>query len=106
MELILAGLAGCTGIDIVDILQKKHETLKALKIIVRGRRAEEFPKIYKEIEITYLLWGDTIQAKSVEHAIRLSEEKYCSVSLMLKPVAEIRSSYRIFSGAEIESIEK
>jgi len=102
MELILAGLAGCTGIDIVDILQKKHEPLKALKVIVRGRRAEDIPKIYKEIEITYLLWGDTIQAKSVEQAIRLSEEKYCSVSLMLKPVAEIRSSYRIFSGAEIE----
>ena len=96
MELILVGLAGCTGVDIVDILEKKRQPLKALKVKVRGKRAEDFPKIYKEIEITYLIWGDGIDPKAVEHAIQLSEEKYCSVSAMLRPVAEIRSTYQIF----------
>jgi putative redox protein len=103
MELILVGLAGCTGMDIADILQKKREPLKALKVRVRGKRAEDFPKIYKEIEVTYLVWGDGINPEAVEQAIRLSEEKYCSVSLMLRPVADIRTAYRIFSPDELES---
>ena len=102
MEMILAGLAGCTGIDIVDILQKKRAPLQALKVRVRGRKADDFPKIYQEIEVTYLVWGDGIDPKAVERAIELSEEKYCSVSLMLKPVAEIHNSYKIFKPGEAE----
>jgi putative redox protein len=97
MELILVGLAGCTGIDIVDIMLKKREPLKALKVKVRGKRSDDFPKIYTEIEITYLLYGIGIEPKSVERAIQLSEEKYCSVSAMLSSVADIRSTYQIFS---------
>ena len=95
MELILVGLAGCTGIDIVGILQKKRESLRALKIKVRGKRAEEFPQIFTEIEIIYLIWGNGINPVSVERAIQLSEEKYCSVSAMLKAVVNIRSTYQI-----------
>ncbi|OGO60577.1 MAG: hypothetical protein A2029_13895 [Chloroflexi bacterium RBG_19FT_COMBO_47_9] len=100
MELILVGLAGCTGVDIVDILTKKREPLKALRVKVRGKKAEDFPKIYKEIEVTYLIWGDGIEPKSVERAIQLSEEKYCSVSAMLCSVAQIRSTYQIFGSDE------
>ncbi len=95
MELILVGLAGCTGVDIVDILQKKRQPLEALKVKVRGKKAQDFPKIYKEIEVTYLVWGEGIDPKAVERAIELSEEKYCSVSAMLRHAADIRSSYRI-----------
>ncbi|OGO62065.1 MAG: hypothetical protein A2032_06465 [Chloroflexi bacterium RBG_19FT_COMBO_49_13] len=97
MELILVGLAGCTGVDIVDIMEKKREPLQALKVKVRAKRSEDFPKIFKEIEVTYLIWGEGITTKSVERAIELSEEKYCSVSAMLKSVAEIKSTYQIFS---------
>ncbi len=97
MELILVGLAGCTGVDIVDILTKKREPLQALKVKVRGKKAEDFPKIYNEIEVTYLIWGDGINPNSVERAIQLSEEKYCSVGAMLCQVAKIRSSYQILS---------
>ena len=100
MELILVGLAGCPGVDIVDILTKKREPLKALRVKVRGKKAEDFPKIYKEIEVTYLIWGDGIEPKSVERAIQLSEEKYCSVSAMLCSVAQIRSTYQIFGSDE------
>ncbi len=95
MELILAGLAGCTGIDIVDILEKKRQPLKGLKVRVRGSRREEYPKIFTEIEIIYLIWGDGIDPKAVERAIQLSEEKYCSVSAMLSSAVEIKSSYQI-----------
>ena len=100
MELILVGLAGCTGVDIVDILAKKRQHLEALKVMVRGKKAEDFPKIYKEIEITYLIWGEGIDLKAVERAIQLSEEKYCSVSAMLRATVAIRSTYQILSRGE------
>jgi len=100
MQLVLVGLAGCTGVDIVDILKKKRQPLKALKVKVRGKRAEDYPKIFNEIEVTYLLWGVGIDPKAVEQAIKLSEEKYCSVGAMLRSVANIRSTYRILSPEE------
>jgi putative redox protein len=103
MELLLVGLAGCTGVDIVDIMAKKREPLKALKVKVRGKRADEFPQVYKEIEITYLIWGDGIKTKSIEQAIQLSEEKYCSVGIMLSAVAELHSTYQIFNSEELAS---
>jgi putative redox protein len=100
MELLLVGLAGCTGVDIVDILSKKRERLKVLKVKVRGNRAEDYPKIYKEIEITYMIWGEGINPKSIERAIKLSKEKYCSVSAMLRSVADIKWTYQLFSSEE------
>ena len=100
MELLLVGLAGCTGVDIVSILEKKRQPLKAFKIKVRGNRAEDYPKIYKEIEITYLIWGEGIEPKAVERAIQLSEEKYCSVSAMLRSVADIRWTYQILNSVD------
>ena len=101
MEMILVGLAGCTGVDIVDILEKKRQSLKAFKVKVRGFRREEYPKIFTEIEVTYLIWGDRIDPQAVEHAIRLSEEKYCSVSAMLRSAAKIRSTYHILNTGEL-----
>jgi putative redox protein len=100
MELILMGLAGCTGVDIVDILEKKRQPLKALKVKVRGKKAEDFPKIYKEIEVNYQIWGEGIDPKAVERAIQLSEEKYCSVSAMLRATVKIRSTYRLVNPEE------
>src|SRR4030042_1815498 len=101
MELILVGLAGCTGVDIVDILEKKRQPLKGLKVKVRGKKAEDFPKIYKEIEITYQIWGDGIDHDAIERAIQLSEEKYCSVSAMLRATVDIRSTYELINTGEL-----
>jgi putative redox protein len=97
MELLLMGLAGCAGMDIVSILTKKRQALKDFQVQVRGKRAVEHPKIFTEIEVTYLLWGDALDPKGVERAIQLSEEKYCSASAMLGAVAKISSTYRILS---------
>jgi putative redox protein len=102
MEMILVGLAGCTGVDIVDILQKKRQPLQALKVKVRGKKADDFPKIYTEIEVSYLVWGEGIDPQAVERAIQLSEEKYCSVSAMLRQSAQIRTSYQILT-SEIQT---
>jgi putative redox protein len=99
MEMLLLGLAGCTGVDVVHILRKKRAPLDDLKVRVRAKRADQHPKVYVEIEIEYLLWGD-LRPKDVEQAIQLSEEKYCSASAMLGKTAEIRSTYKILPPEE------
>jgi putative redox protein len=101
MELLLAGVAGCTGVDVVDILLKKRQPLEALKVKVRGKRADTYPRVYKEIEVLYLIWGNGIDTAAVEQAITLSEEKYCSASAMLREAAEMRSTYKILASGEI-----
>ena len=100
VELVLVGLAGCTGIDIVDILRKMRQPFDALKIKVRGKQAPDYPMIYTQIEVTYFIWAEGISQKAVERAIQLSEDKYCSVSAMLRPYADIHSSYRILRPGE------
>ena len=95
MELLLIGLAGCTGIDIASILQKKREPFQGLTVKVKGLRRKEVPKIFTQIEVEYILQGDGINPRSVEQAIQLSEEKYCSASIMLGQSAQITSTYRI-----------
>jgi len=102
MQLLLVGLAGCTGIDIVSILQKKKITPTDFKVKVRGKRAEKIPMVYTDIEVEYLLWGDSLKVRDVEQAIKLSEQKYCSVSIMLGKTAKIDSTYKIFKPGESE----
>lgn len=100
MQLLLVALAGCTGMDIVSILQKKHIPLTDFQVRVSGKRATEFPMIWTDIHINYLLWGDDIPSKDVEHAIELSENKYCSVGLMLEKSSRITSEYSILKTIE------
>lgn len=100
VELVLVGLAGCTGTDVVTILQKKRAHLTDLKVNVRGKRAESAPKIYTDVEVEYIIWGKDIKQKDVEQAIILSEEKYCSVSIMVGKTANITSSYKILKPGE------
>lgn len=96
MELILLGLAGCSGSDIIMILEKKKQKVTKFQIMVHGLRAETHPRVYTHIDIEYILWGDNLDNKSVEHAIQLSDEKYCSVRHMLNPAVEIQSKYKIY----------
>ena len=74
--------------------------LDKFQVEVRGKRAEEHPRIFTEIEVKYLLWGNRLDARSVEQAIQLSEEKYCSAQAMLAAVARITSSYQIFDASQ------
>lgn len=95
MEMLLLGLAGCTGMDIVSILEKKRQVLQEMQIRVRGKRGETHPKVYTDIEVTYHLYGEALDPRAVEQAIELSEQKYCSAGAMLGAVAKIKSSYII-----------
>jgi putative redox protein len=100
MEMLLLGVAGCTGMDIVSILGKKRQKLDRFEVQVRGKRADEHPKVYTDIEVIYCLWGQAIDPKAVEQAIQLSEEKYCSASAMMKGVAQIVSRYELHETQE------
>ena len=100
MQLLLVALAGCTGMDIVSILQKKRLNLTNMQVRVRGKRADEYPKIWTDIHLVYLIWGDAIPTQDVEQAIQLSEVKYCSVGIMLGKAAKITSEYRILKSGE------
>lgn len=100
MQLLLVAVAGCTGEDIVSILKKKRLEPIDFQLRVRGKRASDYPMIWTDIHITYLIWGDAIPPKDVEQAIQLSEEKYCSVGLMLGKIARITSEYHLLKPGE------
>ena len=100
MQLLLVALAGCTGMDILSILQKKRADLKEFQVRVSGKRAADYPMIWTDIHISYLIWGINIMPKDVEQAIELSEKKYCSVGIMLGESARITSEYRILEPGE------
>jgi putative redox protein len=100
MQLLLVALARCTGEDILSILQKKRVDLADMQVRVTGKRAIDYPMIWTHIHITYLIWGRIIQPKDVELAIKLSENKYCSVGIMLGKSAKIASEYLILKPGE------
>jgi putative redox protein len=88
MELVLIGLCGCTGYDVVSILQKKREPFTSLEVRAEAERAAEPPSVYTKIKLIYRI-GGKVSRKAAEDAVRLSEEKYCSVSAMLNKTAKI-----------------
>ncbi len=100
MQLLLVAIAGCTGVDILSILQKKRAALSDMQVRVSGKRADDYPMIWTHIHVTYLIWGESIKPKDVEQAIELSEDKYCSVGIMLGESAKITSEYRILKPGE------
>jgi putative redox protein len=100
MELLLISLGGCTGADVSSILQKKRQRVTAYEIEVRGKRRDEHPRIYTEIEVIHKVRGYSLDEKAVAHAIELSETKYCSVSAMLSASAKITSRYEIEQESE------
>lgn len=94
-ELLLLGLAGCTGSDVVNILKKKKAVLKDFEINVTADAADEHPQVFTKIHIEYVFYGDDLQVKDIERAIELSQTKYCSVTKMLEKAMEITHSYRM-----------
>jgi len=96
MAAILLSVAGCTAMDVVSILKKMREPLEGLEIEIKGKRRDEYPKIYTEVHIHYKIYGD-VKESSVKRAIELSQEKYCSASAHIKlSGAKVTYTYEIF----------
>jgi len=95
VELILAGLGGCTGMDIVEIMQKQRQQITGVEVNVTGTKREELPHYYQAIDVRYLVRGRNISETALKRAIDLSEEKYCSVKAIFRPEVKLTYSYEI-----------
>ncbi|MCX8027272.1 MAG: OsmC family protein [Thermodesulfovibrionales bacterium] len=95
MELLLIGVGGCAGMDVISILKKKKQDVHGLQVVVNGKTAQEYPKRYTDIDIEFIVKGRNIEESAVKRAIELSMEKYCSVKATLEGSAKITFSYRI-----------
>jgi putative redox protein len=100
MELVLIGLCGCTGYDVASILRKKREQFSSLEIRAEAERAADPPSVYTRIKLIYRVGGKVSQ-KAVEDAVRLSKEKYCSVSAMLEKTAKITTAIEYVDSKQI-----
>jgi len=88
MELVLIALCSCTASDVVSILRKKREPFTRVEVLASGERTEEFPRVFTSIRLIYRISGN-VTRKPVDDAVRLSKEKYCSVSAMLEKSVRI-----------------
>lgn len=95
VELVALGLAGCTGMDVISILQKKKQEVHAFEVRVKTERKEEHPRIWTRAVIEYIVTGKGIDPAAVERAIQLSSDKYCPVQNMLRPTVKIETRYEI-----------
>ena len=94
-ELLLIALAGCTANDVIPILKKKRSPVRHFEINVKAHDRDEYPKIFTDVHVEYVVYGDGINPTDVERAIELSATKYCSVSAIVGASVKITHSYRI-----------
>lgn len=95
MELVLLGLGGCTAIDVVTVLRKSRQAVDDCVIDLHAERAETVPKVFSRIHLHFTVTGKGLNPDRVARAIRLSAEKYCSVSAMLEKTATITHDFEI-----------
>ena len=89
LQLVAIGLVGCTGMDVISILQKKRQEVTRFEVSAEIERADQHPKVFTKIVIEYKVAGKNIDRNAVERAVQLSEEKYCGARAMLQHTAEI-----------------
>ena len=95
MELLLVGLTGCTGMDVVSLLRKMRVPFTGLELNVSADKSEEHPSVFTAIRLEYVVRGPSLDADKVNRAVELSMEKYCSVSAMLRKACPVEHSVRV-----------
>jgi putative redox protein len=98
MEMVLLGTGGCTAYDVVVILKKSGQNVTGCEVKLTSERAEFDPKVFTSILMHFIVRGRALKRNVVEHAIRLSHEKYCSASIMLGKTARITTDFEILEG--------
>jgi len=94
-ELMLLALGGCTGSDVVSILQKKRIDVRSFEINITAEMTDDHPKVYSSMNIEYVFKGKGIKDSDVERAIELSQTKYCGVTKMYEKAMEITHSFTL-----------
>ena len=100
MELLLISLAGCTGMDVISLLHKMRVKYDDMRVTVESKREEEHPKVYTDIVLHYHFYGRGLPMDKLDKAVRLSQERYCPITAMLKD--SVKLSYDIIVHEEIE----
>lgn len=95
MEMVLLGTGGCTAYDVVLILKRGRADIRGCEVTLQADRAEQDPKVFTRINFHYRITGRNLNAATVERAVQLSKDKYCSASIMLGKTAEITHSIEI-----------
>ncbi len=95
MEMLAMGLAGCTGMDVLSILQKKRQDVRAFEVKVETKSAEQHPHVWTWVEIEYIVTGVGIDPAAVERAMDLSRDKYCPAQAMIRQAVDIQLKYTL-----------
>jgi len=95
VEVMLASLGGCCGMDVIGVLRKKRQAVTGYEVVLEGERNPEHPRRFTRIAIVHRVRGRSLSATAIEEAIRLSDTKYCTVYATLAPSVEITSRYEI-----------
>ena len=104
MELLLAGLGGCTGMDVISILRKMRQDVTSYQVHVAGAQAHEHPRVFTHIDVEHVVHGRGLNVDMVKRAIELSATRYCSAQAMLAAVAQILERYRVID--DVTGIEQ
>ncbi len=99
LELLLIGLAGCTAMDVISILQKKRQQVTSFQVTAHAERADEHPKVFTKIFLNYQVTGVDVDEQAVERAIELSETRYCPAHAMLAHSVTIQTDYITHQGS-------
>ena len=94
-ELLLIGLAGCTGMDVISILKKKRQPVSGLEVVVHAEQAPDHPKRFTAMTVEYRVSGAGVDPAAVRRAIELSETTYCSVGASLREPVTVTTSFRV-----------
>ena len=104
IELVALALAGCTAFDVIGILRKKRQQVTGYEVTVEADQAPDPPQVFTHVRIHHIVTGEGIAEHALRDAIRLSEEKYCSVGAMVKQTAEIESTYEIVHADQLAGV--
>jgi len=95
MEVVLVGTGGCSAYDVVVILKKSGQDVTGCEVKLTAERAATDPKVFTKIHMHWTVRGRGLKRNLVEHAVRLSHEKYCSATAMLAKTAEITRDFEV-----------
>jgi putative redox protein len=104
IELVAIALAGCTAFDVIGILRKKRQQVTSYEVTVEADQAPNPPQVFTAVRIHHAITGVDISPAAVEDAIRLSEEKYCSVGAMVKHTAQLHTTFEIVPALEAVAV--
>jgi putative redox protein len=104
IELVAIALAGCTAFDVINILRKKRQQVTAYEVQVEADQAPNPPQVFTNVRIHHILTGNDISSQAIEDAIKLSEEKYCSVGAMVQKSAEFHTTFEVVAARELATV--